>query len=153
FLSLLGVFLLGLNESQSANLELLAIGLLGVTTGYIPLSKIDNVVTGHPYILLFVYLCYICAITVWGARYPLQIVGVCLTLMLIYLVSAMNGDRGRIRRHINLLGKYSLFGYIAQIAVLQFIFRGFRHINLEAGAIVISFFGAFALTMLTVELA
>src|SRR5207302_4152039 len=147
---LLCVLLLDLNGLESANLDLLTIGLLGVIIGHVPIEKINNVVR-HPYTLVSAYLCYTGAITIWDVVYPLQVVGVCLSLLLIYLVGAKNGEPGRMRRHIILLGKYSLFGYIAQIAVLQLIFRGLRHINLEAGALGISFFGAFALTVLAVE--
>ena len=147
---LLCVLLLDLNGLESANLDLLTIGLLGVIIGHVPIEKINNVVR-HPYTLVSAYLCYTGAITIWDVVYPLQVVGVCLSLLLIYLVGAKNGEPGRMRRHIILLGKYSLFGYIAQIAVLQLIFRGLRHVNLEAGTLGISFFGAFALTVLTVE--
>jgi peptidoglycan/LPS O-acetylase OafA/YrhL len=147
--SLLGVFFLRFNDYQSANLELLTVGLLGVTMGYVPIETINKVV-GHPYMVVAAYLGYAGAITVWGVGYPLQVVGLFPILLLIYLVGARNEQPGRIRRHIILLGKYSLFGYIAQIAVLQLIFRALRHVQLEAGAVVVSFLGAFALTMLTV---
>ena len=147
---LLCILILDLNGFESGNLELLTIGLLGVIIGYVPIEKINNVVR-HPYTLVSAYLCYISAITVWDVVFPLQVVGVCLSLMLIYLLGAKNGEPGRMRSHIILLGKYSLFGYIAQIAILQLIFRVLRHINLGDGALVISFFGAFALTMLSVE--
>jgi hypothetical protein len=148
---LLGVFFLRFNSIPSANLEILAIGLLGVTAGYVPIEKIDNAVVGHPYLLVCGYLCYAAAITVWGVGYLQLVVGTCFSLLLIYLVGAKKGEPGRARRHIILLGKYALFGYIAQIAVLQLVFRGLRHIRLEAGVVGISFFAAFVLTMLTVE--
>jgi len=152
---LLCVLILDLNGLESVNLDLLTIGLLGVLIGYVPIEKINNVVR-HPYILAGAYLCYISAITVWNIVYPLQVVGVCLSVMLIYLLGAKNGELGRVRRHIVLLGKYSLFGYLTQIAVLQFIYRGLQqinlqHTNLSAGALGITLFGAVALTLLIVE--
>jgi len=149
-LSMLGVLVLRFKAIQSANLELLAIGLLGVIIGYVPLEKINNII-GHPYTLVAAYLCYAGAITVWNVVYPLQVVGVCLSLLLMYLVGAKSGEPGRIRRHVIVLGKHTLFGYIVQIAVLQLIFRSLRHVNVEVGVAGISFVEAFALTVLAVE--
>jgi hypothetical protein len=71
--------------------------------------------------------------------------------MLIYMLGTKNAESGKLRRHIILLGKYSLFGYLAQIAVLQFIFRGLQHIDLGASELAISLIGAVALTVLAVE--
>jgi peptidoglycan/LPS O-acetylase OafA/YrhL len=150
-LLVLGILILDLNGCDSPNLDLVTIGLLGVILGYIPIETINNFVN-YPYALLAAYLCYICAITVWNVIYPLQVVGVCLSVMLIYLVGARNDEPGRTRRHVILLGKYSLFGYIAQIAVLQLLHRGMRHISLGTyGLLSMSFLAAFALTMMSVE--
>jgi peptidoglycan/LPS O-acetylase OafA/YrhL len=144
------VLIVRLSGFESANLDLVTFGLLGVVIGYIPLEKINNVVK-YPYALAGAYLCYISAITVWNVIYPLQVVGVCLSLMVLYLLGAKNGEPSRMRKHVMLLGKYSLFGYIAQIAILQLLFRSQQHVNLGASRFGISFFGAFALTMLSVQ--
>jgi len=146
---LLGIVILDLRGFESTNLELLTIGFLGVILGYVPLETINNFVR-HPYTLVSAYLCYIIAITVWNVVYPLQVIGVCLSVMVIYLVGARNGEPGKTRRLIILLGKYSLFGYIAQIAVLQLLYRGLRYVDLGTGALGISFVGAFALTIVSV---
>jgi uncharacterized paraquat-inducible protein A len=71
--------------------------------------------------------------------------------MLIYLVGAKEGKPGRAREHVNLLGKYSLLGYIAQIAILQVLYRRLQNVNLGTGVLVLSFFAAFALTMISVK--
>jgi len=39
--------------------------------------------------------------------------------MVIYLVGISGSDSGKIRSEVILLGKYSLFGYISQIAILS----------------------------------
>lgn len=145
-----GILILDLAGLESANLELLTIGLLGVLFGYIPIEKINRFVR-YSYMIVGAYLCYLIAIKIWNVIYPLQIVGVCLSVMLIYLVGAKEGEPGRVRNHVNLLGKYSLFGYIAQIAILQVLYRSLRYVNLGTGALVLSFFAAFALTMISVE--
>jgi hypothetical protein len=134
----------------SWNLEALTIGMLGVVAGFIPIAKVSKFVR-HPYLLGAAYLCYLAAITVWNVRFPLLIVGVCLSLMAIYLVGTSDGEPGRIRAEFILLGKYSLFGYISQIAILQFLSAGLRHVNIGAGRLVISFIAAFALTIISVE--
>jgi peptidoglycan/LPS O-acetylase OafA/YrhL len=147
---LLSAFVLGLYGVHSSNLELLAIGLLGVISGYLPIGKVNGFLR-HPYMLAFAYLCYAIAISIWNVIYPLQILGVCLSLMVIYLLGSGNSEPGRIRRHIILLGKYSLFGYIAQIAILQLLYRGLGHGNLRASILGMSFLMALALTLLSVE--
>jgi peptidoglycan/LPS O-acetylase OafA/YrhL len=147
---LLCIFILNLSGFETGNLELLTIGLLGVVFGYVPIDKINNIVK-YPYVIMFVYMCYLGTITAWGVDYPLLIVGVCLSLMLLYVMGGKNVELGRLQRHIILLGRYSLFGYISQIAVLQLLYRSLRHINLGAGTLVISFLGAFALTIITVQ--
>ncbi len=148
---LLCILLLALNGFESANLELLAIGLLGVISGYTPIEKI-NACVSHPYALFLAYLCYIAVITLWNVTYPLQLVGVFLTLMLIYHLGARSGAPGKIREQVILLGKYSLFGYIAQIAVLQLLHRGLRHVSFGVVALGLTLFAAFALTMASVAL-
>jgi len=148
-LFMVGIFILHVNGLESANLELLAIGFLGVILGHVPLEMINRFI-GHPYALVSTYLCYTIAITAWDVVYPLLVVGTCLTVLVIYVLGAGTGEPGKARRLIDLLGKYSLFGYIAQIAVLQFLYRGLRYVDLGSGALGISFLGAFALTVMSV---
>ena len=144
-----GVAVLASIGFESSNLEMLAIGLLGVIFGYVPLEKINKVI-GHPYVLAVAYLCYIAALTVWNAIYPLQIVGVLINLTIIYLWGTRGSNSRIIRRQVILLGQYSLFGYIAQVAILQLIHRGMRHTDQGFSALSISFFAAFAFTIMIV---
>lgn len=146
----LSVVALDRNGTSSVNLQLLTIGLLGVILGYIPIERINRFVK-HPYLLVAAYLCYVWAITVWNVVYPLQIVGVCLSLMIIYLLGAAGGQPGKVRNIVILLGRYSLLGYIAQIAVLQLLHQAILHTNLDAfSALGGSFCAAVALTILVV---
>ena len=152
-LFLLGIIALNFVGLQSANLELITIGLMGVITGYLPIEKV-NALVRHPYLLSIAYVLYLGAITLWNVIYPLQIVGVYLSLMIIYLLGLKSGEPGKVRAVVVLLGKYSLFGYIAQIAVLQFLRQGLNHIDIDSGVPVLglSFVLAFALTILSVEI-
>ena len=132
------------------NLELLAIGLLGVLTGNLPIARV-NALVRHPFLLVVAYLVYLGAISYWNVIYPLQIVGVYLSLMILYLLGQQSGEPGMVRRNILLLGNYSLLGYIFQIAILQVLRLGLNHVDSEAAVLVLSFVLAFALTILSVE--
>jgi hypothetical protein len=72
--------------------------------------------------------------------------------MLIYLVGTKSDDLGGVGRQIIRLGKYSLFGYIVQIAVLQLLHRSLQSVEQGIGVVVLSLFAAMALTMGTVDL-
>jgi hypothetical protein len=150
------LFLLGALTSnfvgfEIPNLELLAIGLLGVIAGYLPIEKV-NALVRHPYLLAAAYLLYLGAITLWNVKYPLQIIGVYLSLMIIYLAGLQSGEPGRIRGVVILMGKYSLVGYIAQIAILQLLHRVLDFIDSEELVLGLSFILAFALTIISVEI-
>lgn len=142
--------ILGLTGAPSSWLEFVTIGMLGMLGGFLPIETINDLVR-HPYVLAFVYLCYTLAIMIWHVPFPLLIVGVTLSLMVIYLVGASGSASGTIRGEVILLGKYSLFGYISQIAILQVLSAGFHRVNLGLAGLVISFLAAFALTIASVE--
>ena len=149
FSFLLAIVILDLNGLQSPNLELVAIGILGIVCGEIPLTTIDRL--GRHWILLIIaYICYVAAIAVWDVRYYLQIIGVCLSLSILYLLGIERGEPGVLRKQLVLVGKYSLFAYIAQIAILQVLRRGLRHVALEPLTLTISFLMALGLTVLAV---
>jgi hypothetical protein len=151
-LFLLSVAVLNVGRLQSPNLELLTIGLLGVISGYLPIEKI-NASVNHPYLLGIAYVGYLAAITVWNVVYPLQIVGVCLSLMIIYFLGrkGQGQEPGKARERILLLGKYSLVGYIAQIAILQLLRVGLNSVSSEVIVLGLSFVLAFVLTIISVD--
>ncbi len=148
---LLGIAAMNFRGLESSNLELLAIGLLGVIAGYLPTERV-NAIVRHPYLLAAGYIAYVTAITVWNVIYPLQIVGVYLSLMILYWIGLEGGKPGNIRAVIVLLGKYSLLGYIAQIAILQCLRLAIHPFNWETAQLVLSFILAFALTIASIEI-
>lgn len=147
---LLSLVVLGFIRVQSPNLELITIGMVGVLTGFMSIGAINDFVR-HPYMLGLAYLCYTIAITIWNVPFSLQMVGVPLSLIVIYLVGISGSDCGKIRSEVILLGKYSLFGYISQIAILQVLAASLRHINFGFAILSASFVAAFALTIISVE--
>jgi peptidoglycan/LPS O-acetylase OafA/YrhL len=149
-LLLISILVLGLTGARSYNLEFIAIGMLGFVTGFMPIDKINDIVR-HRHALGFAYVCYAIAITIWDVPFLLLIVGVFLNLAAIYLVGASGSESAATRSEIILLGRYSLFGYISQIAILQILGVGFRHVNLGVAALLVSFVAAFALTIVSVE--
>ena len=134
---------------QSPNLELVTIGLMGVVCGFLPRERVDGAVR-HPFFLGAAYVAYLAAITYWNVIYPLQIVGVLLTLMILYAIGQTAGVPGFAKSIVILLGKYSLFGYIAQIAILQVLHRGLYFLDQENFVLFLSFVLSIALTILSV---
>jgi peptidoglycan/LPS O-acetylase OafA/YrhL len=148
-LCLVGNFVLNFEGIASPNLELITIGLLGLILGYTPINKI-NALLKYPYLIVAAYLCYALTITFRDPNYPLQIAGVCLTLMVIYLVGTSISKPAIVRNQIILLGRYPLLGYIVQIAILQILRRSLRDFDLETGLLALTFIAAVALTVLAV---
>jgi hypothetical protein len=70
--------------------------------------------------------------------------------MILYWLGQTSDPPGLAARITILLGKYSLFGYIAQIAVLQVLHFGLRYLDSRTVVLGISFLLAFALTILCV---
>ncbi len=147
FVGVVGLAALGF---RSGNLELMTIGMLGLLIGFIPIQRINSFVR-HPRVFILSYLCYVVAITVWNVPFILVVAGVCLTLWGIYLTGFSEVVAGWTRRHVILLGKHSLFGYIVQIAILQVLATELRHLDIRLAVIGISFVAAFVLTMGAVE--
>lgn len=113
-----------LSHLENAYLDLLMIGVLGVVIGFVTKDQLARVM-GHPYILTALYCVFLAAITIWGVPLPLEIASVILTTSLLYTAGSRLAAAGTVRRRLILLGKYSLLGYIAQIAILQ----GLRRIS------------------------
>jgi hypothetical protein len=109
---------------ENSYLDLLMVGVLGVVVGFAGRERILSLVS-HPYILTALYCLFLAAVTVWGVPLPLEIASVILTTALLYTAGSRLATAGPARRRTILLGKYSLLGYIAQIAILQ----GLRRIS------------------------
>ena len=147
---LCGILALDLKGFQSSNLEFVTVGLLGLLAGFLPIDRINRMV-GHRFALAVSYACYLGAITVWNVPFLLLCVGACLSVAAIYVLGLTENEPVRARGNVILLGKYSLFGYISQIAILQLLSAGFRHVHIGDFVLGISFLAAFGLTMLSVE--
>lgn len=133
-------------------LGLLMIGVFGVVVGFTERRQIA-IVLRHPYLLVVLYGCYLAAITKWGVPLPLQLLSVILTTALLYMAGSSGVADGLLQRLIILLGKYSLLGYISQIAILQGLKRISWLSQHGAGALLGSLLLAALLTITVVEAA
>jgi peptidoglycan/LPS O-acetylase OafA/YrhL len=149
--SLVCAFLLELKGVQSSYLQLLGIGMLGLAVGHLSIDQVNSFVK-HRVVILSGYLAYLVALSVWDATYPLQIVGVCLSLSVIYWTGIEYAGSNYIGRTAVLLGHYSLFGYIAQIVILQILGRGLRAHRDSLGMSGAAFAACVACTILSVVL-
>jgi hypothetical protein len=113
-----GVIFIRFSHLENMYLDLLMIGVLGVVIGFAGRDQVALVIS-HPYILTALYCLFLAAITIWGVPLPLEIASVILTTALLYSAGGRLAPAGTVWRRIILLGKYSLLGYIAQIAILQ----------------------------------
>jgi len=146
---LLGMVNLGLHGVQSGNLEFVTIGLIGVVFGYVSKQDLDKVAS-NPWLILSLYCLYLVAITLWNVSIYVQMLGAVLTTTLIYVIGLW-ASKGRLQDHLILLGRYSLFGYIAQIAILQSVHAFLRHAGVSWTRLGGSLVAGFVLTMLSVE--
>jgi len=150
-LAFAAVILLRVSGIENPNAELIAIGLLGMVLGMVPLSQLMSVVN-RPVILAIAYVLFDIAVSHWGEIYLLQVLGVCLSIAVIYLVGASRWAASWLGRIVVLLGKYSLVGYISQIAILQVLRRTMTTNTLGTYRFAISFVLAFVLTTWFVKL-
>ena len=136
----------------SSNLYLLMIGVLGVVFGFASREQIAALVNRR-YLLYGLYCVYLVAITLWDVTLPVQTTGAVLTTALIYIVGdKRKREPGMVQARVNLLGKYSLFGYIAQIAILQVLRRVSWFCQHGVMVLLISLLLGFMLTVVVVEL-
>ncbi len=141
---------LNLRHIEYPNLELVAVGLLGIVLGYASGNQLQKLVKKYT-IVAVLYCLYLVAITFWKVSYYVQIVGACLTTTLIYVLGVHAGSGEPLQSRIILLGKYSLFGYISQIAILRLLSACLRRISYNPAVLTASLVAGFALTLLAVE--
>lgn len=119
-ISLIVAFVLDLKGFKNNYLQIFSLGTLGISLGHISMARLNKILS-HFLVIAVSYVAYLAAITLWDVTFSLQIAGVSLSLAIIYLLGKKYGEANRIGETVVLLGQYSLFGYIAQIIILQVI--------------------------------
>ncbi|WP_348260829.1 hypothetical protein P8935_13560 [Telmatobacter sp. DSM 110680] len=138
-------------DIKAQNMEIVSIGALGILSGFLPLADI-NTATKHFPLIVLAYLLYIGAITLWNVPYLLEVAGTVLSVMMLYSIGNRELPVKRIAAGVILLGKYSLFGYISQIAILQVLqILSHRLRVMTLPWMLVSFAAAFALTFFSVK--
>lgn len=102
----------------SQNLMLFSFGLLGLTLACVGLTQINRLAL-HTFGLVVCFSVYVIAMVHFGPFYWVQLIGVTLSLLLIYGFALRATGHGFWNRSIVFLGRYSLFAYIIQIGILQ----------------------------------
>jgi hypothetical protein len=148
--TILVCLILAFQEVLPYNLELLSMGFLGMVGGFIAMRQIDRFAS-HLGFLLIAYVLYLAVISYWYPVYALNIIGICLTLALLYSLGLKAGTQGIIQEGIILLGKYSLLAYIVQIGVLQILFRGMRKLPLGESRLIISLVATLIIMLAIIE--
>jgi len=136
------IAMLSVIGEPSGQVYCLGSGVLGLCIGTFPLRNIERLLE-FPIVLAAAYCIYLILVTIWDVGFVLQTVGSLLTLLVFYWLGKRTENDTKIYRLVVTLGRYSLFAYIAQIALLQTIRAGIRHGNLGAGSLVVSFAASF----------
>jgi hypothetical protein len=103
---------------NSGYLEIFSMGAIGSSIGVVKIDRLNNLLT-HTSGLLVTYATYLTILTMLGDSYAVEVLGVCVTLGLMYRIGLAGNPDAPVYRTIMLLGRYSLFGYIVQILLLQ----------------------------------
>ena len=135
---------------RSSYVDLLMVGVFGVVVGFAGKDRV-TLITRRPGALALLYLCYLAVITLWRVSFLLQVLSVFVTTALLYSVGSAVPNSAS-QRLIALLGKYSLLGYISQIAILQLLRRvGWFQLHGTCGLLT-SFVLGLILTLLVVKI-
>jgi hypothetical protein len=107
---------------SSQNLTLLSAGVLGMAFGLIPLQAIDRLARQWIPVLSLYFLYQLCR---WfrGDIYPVAMFGAAASVFLLYTIALHLDLAGWAGRQVVLLGRYSLLGYLAQIALIRIIVK------------------------------
>jgi hypothetical protein len=136
---------------QNGYVEMLSIGMLGVSAGHISIATINRAVQRWGTILVS-YAAYLWAITIWNAVYLMQIVAVCVNLAVLYRLGSGTVKEYGLKRMVIRLGEYSLFAYIVQIVILQLLRTGLRHFEFGTAGVYGALLVSAGCTVLGVEL-
>lgn len=131
------------------NLVLLSFGFLGLALDCLGFERINNMAARLPVVILC-YAVYLGIVLVWGPLYWVQLLGVSLTLLLIYGIGLRCSGQKAASRAIVLVGHYSLLAYIAQIGFLQALLFIVKRFLLIDAVSIIALFAALTLTVLLV---
>ena len=118
--------LLNIVSSSIYNVYMISSGIIGLGIGLVSLDRIAGLTRSWIKLILF-YVLYWVAALVFGDTYFKQISCTVVSLLIIYAAGNNLDIQRPLARQVVLLGRYSLFSYIAQIFYLQVLFRCIAH--------------------------
>jgi fucose 4-O-acetylase-like acetyltransferase len=117
FLLCIGLELIG---NQLKNLDLLSAGIIGMALGSVPIGVIDRLANNWAMVLLLYVLYRLCSHFL-GESYAVQMLGAVVTVLSLYCCALHLRAESWLSKQMVTFGKYSLFCYLAQVAILQLV--------------------------------
>lgn len=144
------VVLMEYHDISNPNMSFIAIGILGMAVGELPSRQISSW-AARSWMLVGLYGGHLIVIHTFGETYPLQIMGMCLGVLLLYGLGTRVSQLYPLGNTLVMLGKYSLFAYVAQIALLQLLQAGLGAVHIHhLLRSALSFISIFTLTICAV---
>ncbi len=144
------VVLMEYHDISNSNISFIAIGILGMAVGELPSRQISSW-AARSWMLVGLYGGHLIVIHTFGETYPLQIMGMCLGVLLLYGLGTRVSQLYPLGNTLVMLGKYSLFAYVAQIALLQLLQAGLGAVHIHhLLRSALSFISIFTLTICAV---
>lgn len=100
-------------------LNLISSGAIGMAIGVIPITEILSLFKSMYFLLLSLIIYLLCALYYGTLSYWMQIYSTVYSLYFMYSLVGDTTFNSLIARNIVIIGKYSLLGYISQIAYLK----------------------------------
>lgn len=125
-------------NQEAYNLRYISIGFFGFSLGFIDENRLLSL-SKYATVIVSFFLIYLLGLNWMNQNYPQYVALTILNLMVIYLLGSKLSSRNIIVRKINLIGQYSLFSYLTQIAFLQLLSRAFSSYQYNAYMVVLSF--------------
>ena len=107
---------------SSDYLEMLGAGVLGVAFGVMSRERIQWIACKWS-VLIPIYLGYRAYSLLFGEPYLIRLSGACISLLILFGLALVLSPQSYLYRQVVLFGRYSLFGYLFQICVLQVLAR------------------------------
>ena len=102
------------------NFSFFSVGVLGMAIGVIPMTTIDSFARRIGRIAAIYGVYRVCSY-LFEERYPVQTFGATASILLLYALWVRTDGTSGVGKQMITFGKYSLIGYIGQIAVLKIL--------------------------------
>lgn len=105
------------------NIRFLTIGFCGTVCGFMHASELEIYIRYKTAYLFGLYALILLIIMIYRIYYPLYVAYVIVNILLLYIIGMHVRKGNMMFSLVSQLGRYSLFSYIIQIAILQIIYK------------------------------